>query len=149
MTVARKRRNNAPVRPPRPATTVPDLVFAMGMALLVMAVVFFVASFVDDTLSNGDAGTVLARVFAGTLFFSAVCAFLLGLLLLRGDRNRLDHYVTPLALGAAVGGLESWLFLRASSPALLLAPLVLLVFALRPVRRALSSVFRPARQGRT
>lgn len=148
MTVARKRRNNAPVRPPRAATTVPDVVFAIGMALLVMAVVFFVASFVDDSLSNGDAGTVLARVFAGTLAFSSLCAFVLGLLLLRGDRNRLDHYVTPLVLGTAIGGLESWLFLKAAPPAVLLAPLVLLVFALRPIRRGLSRLFRPGQQRR-
>ncbi len=148
MTGTRKRRNNAPIRPPRPATTVPDIVFAVGMALLVMAVVFFAASFVDETFSNGDAGTVLARLFAGTLGFSALCAFLLGLLLLRSDRNRIDHYITPLLLGVAIGGIESWMFLGAQPPAFMLAPLLLLVFALRPIRRWLSDTVRPGHRGR-
>lgn len=148
MTGTRKRRNNAPVRPPRGATTVPDVAFAIGMALFVMAVTFFAASFLDETLSNGDAGTVLARLFAATLGFSALCAFLLGLLLLRSDRNRLDHYVTPLLLGVTIGALESWMFLKAQPPAFMLAPAALLIFALRPVRIWLSGAFGTRHKGR-
>ena len=72
MTEPRRRRNNAPVRPRRPATTVPDVLFAVGMALLTMSVVFFLATFLDDSLSAGDVGTTLARAFAGTLAVSAI-----------------------------------------------------------------------------
>lgn len=148
MTGAPRRRNNAPLRPRRPATTVPDVLFAIGMALLTMAVIFFLASFFDDSLSTGDVGTALARAFAATLAISAVFAFLLGLLLLRDDRDKLDRYRTPLLLGVVIGGLEAWLFLKAQPPLFLLAPLFLLIFALRPVRRSLGNALRPARAGR-
>ena len=148
MTEPRRRRNNAPLRPRRPATTVPDVLFALGMALLTMAVVFFLASFFDDSLSAGDVGTTLARAFAGALAVSALFSFLLALLLLRSDRDKLDRYRTPLLLGVVIGGLESWLFLQAQPPLFLLAPILLLVFALRPIRRALAGAFRPSRADR-
>jgi hypothetical protein len=140
MTARTKRRNNAPLRPRRPATTVPDFLFAVGTGLLTMAVVFFAASFVHDDLSAGDAGTTLARIFAATLLLSALFLFILGLLLLRADRNRLDHYLLPIGLGVVIGLLESWFFLEPRGAFLLLVPLVLLVFVLRPVRRGLSSL---------
>lgn len=148
MTEAGRRRNNAPLRPRKPATTVPDVLFAGGMALLVMAVVFLVASFVDSDLSRGDAGTVLARAFAGTLAISALFAFLLGLLLLRDDRKQLDHFRTPLLLGAGIGAMEAWIFLAAGPPIFMLGPLLLFVFALRPVRRSLAGALRPGRTSR-
>ena len=137
----KRRRNNAPVRPRRPATTVPDVLFAIAMGLLVMSTAFFVASFLDDNLSNGDAGTQLARIFAGTLLMSSIFTFLLGLLLLRGERNQLDHFIVPLVVGAVVGALEALLFLNPRGPLLLLLPLVLFVFAFRPVRRGLGGIF--------
>lgn len=141
MTARTRRRNNAPVRPRQSAsTTAPDLLFAIGMALLTMAVVFFIASFVHDDLSAGDAGTVLARVFAATLLLSALFLFILGILLLRSDRNRVDHYTFPLAVGAVVGGLESWLFLEPRGALTLVLPLLLLVLVFRPVRRALGNL---------
>ncbi len=145
MTARGKRRNNAPVRPRRPATTVPDFLFAAGTALLTMAVAFFIASFVHEDLSAGDAGTALARIFAGTLTLSAIFLFLLGLLLLRADRNQLDHYIVPLIVGVVIGLLESWMFLDPKSPLLLLLPLLLLVFVLRPVRKALANLFGQGR----
>ena len=104
------------------------------MGLFVMSVAFFIASFTDDNLSNGDAGTQLARIFAGTLLMSAMFIFILGILLLRDERNRLDHFIVPLAVGALVGGLEAAMFLNPKSALLLLAPLLLLILALRPVR---------------
>jgi hypothetical protein len=141
----RERRRNAPLRPRRPATGVPDLLFAFGMCLLVMAFVFFAASFTNEDLSAGDAGTDLARIFSGTLFISALCAFAMGTLLLRDDRDQLDHYVTPLIVGAAIGGLEATAFLNPSGPLGLLAPFLLFIFVFRPVRRAVSRLAgRPA-----
>jgi hypothetical protein len=119
--------------------------FALGSATLTMAVVFFVASFVHEDLSNGDAGTQLARIFAATLTLSSVFLFLLGMLLLRADRNRLELYLLPLAVGLVIGLLESWMFLEPQSPLLLLAPLFLLFLLLRPIRRALASMFRGKR----
>ena len=148
MTVSGPRRNNAPLRPRKPATSVPDVLFAVGTALLAMAVAFFVASFFDDSLSNGDAGTVLARAFAATLGISALFIFLLGLLLLRDDRKQLDHYRTPLLLGVVIGAIEAWLFLKAVPALFLLGPVLLLIFAFRPIRRAVASMFRPQRTAR-
>ncbi len=133
------------MRPRRPATTVPDVLFALGMALLTMSVIFFLASFFDDSLSSGDVGTTLARAFAATLAISAVFAFLLGLLLLRDERDQFERYRTPLLLGVLIGGLEAWLFLQAQPPLFLVAPILLLVFALRPVRRSLAGAVRPNR----
>lgn len=138
--VQKRRRNNAPVRPRRPATTVPDLLFAIAMGLFVMSGVFFIASFTDDNLSNGDAGTQLARIFSGTLFLSSIFIFLLGILLLRDERTRLDHFTVPLVIGAIVGVLEAAMFLNPQSALLLVGPLLLLVFALRPVRAWLAGL---------
>lgn len=146
MTEPRRRRNNAPVHPRRQATTVPDVLFAIGMALLTMAVIFFLATLFDESLSRGDVGTTLARAFAGTLAVSAIFAFLLGILLLRGDRNQVDRYRTPLLLGAIIGALDAWLFLDARPMVILALPWALLFFALRPVRRAISAVLRPGRR---
>ena len=136
----RKKRRNAPLRPPRPASPVPDFLFAIGMAMLTMAVVFFIASFVHEDLSAGDAGTTLARVFAATLTLSALFLFLLGILLLRGDRQQLDHYVVPLVIGLVMGLLESWFFLEPRGAVFLLVPLLLLVLVARPVRKGLGSL---------
>lgn len=105
-----------------------------------MSVAFFVASFTDDNLSNGDAGTQLARIFSVTLLMSAIFIFILGMLLLRDERNRLDHFTVPLAVGALVGGLEAAMFLNPNGALLLLAPLLLLVLALRPVRARIAGL---------
>jgi len=139
-----RRRNNAPVRPRRPATSVPDFLFALAMAAWVMAAVFVIATFTSNQFSAGDAGTDLARLFAGALALAGLCGFLIGILLLRNERKQADHYVAPLALGAVIGALEAFLFLLPAE-AFLFAPFALLIFVLRPVRRALSRIVRPGR----
>lgn len=138
MTARKPRRHNAPLRPRRPATGVPDLLYAIGMAMLTMGAVFFIASFTNDDLSNGDVGTDLARIFAACLGLSAILTFLMGFLLLRDDRGRADHYRVPLVAGGVIGGMESAMFLNPRSAVLLLAPFLLLFFVLRPVRRGLA-----------
>jgi len=138
------RRNNAPVRPPRPATGVPDLLFAMAATGWTMGAVFTAASFVDSDITAGEAGVALARLFSGALAVCALFAFLLGLVLLRDDRGRGDHYVTPMTVGALMGTAEAALFLWPADR-LLFAPLVLTVFAFRPVRRLVARRLRPAR----
>ena len=141
VTAPARRRNNAPVRPPRPATGVPDFLFACAAALGTMAVIFFVASLVHDDLSRGDAGTDITRIFAGTLLLSGLLLGLLGMLLLRDRAKRMDHVTVPVAIGVLAGALESWLFLDPRGAVLLLLPLLLLVFALRPVRKGLGRLF--------
>ena len=131
------RRNNAPIRPPKPATSVPDVVFTLAAAGITMAAIFFIASFSNGTITEGEAGKVLARMFAGALAITSACGCALGLLLLRGERRAPDHYVLPGVLGLVIGVAESVLFLI-PAPAFLWVPFVFLVFAFRPVRRRIS-----------
>lgn len=132
-----ERRNNAPVFPRKPATTVPDVLFAVMAAAWTMAIVFFVSSFFDENVTAGEAGRILARIFAGALFASGVFLGLLGLGLLRGEIRQSDHYLFPMLLGAFIGALDAALFLWPADQ-FLIAPFALLVFAFRPVRRWLS-----------
>ncbi len=142
------RRNNAPIRPPRPATTIPDVLFAFAFTCFTMAVIFFIASFLSAEVVSGSAGRVLARFFAGTLVVSGSLMFALGYGLLREERRAVNHYSFPIGLGVVVGSLESFVFLQTLEQ-LLFAPLLLLVFAIRPLRRRVTRLFggahRPAR----
>lgn len=137
-----RRRNNAPVRPPRPSSSVPDLLFALAACGWAMAAVVAAATFVSDDLSGGSAGTQLARLFAGTLALSGTFAGLVAMLLL-GPRKRADHVVVPAVIGAALGCLEALLFLDAAPLLLLAAPCAVLVFTWRPLRRLISGTVTP------
>lgn len=134
------RRDNAPIRKRRPATTVPDFLFSLAAAAWTMAVVFVVASFVDDDVTAGEPGTLLARMFAAALTLSGVFGFLLGLILLRDELRQRDHYITPMLLGIAMGALVAILFLLPSNT-FVLAPFVLLVFVFRPLRKRIARLF--------
>lgn len=138
------RRNNAPVRPRKPATGVPDILFAVAATTWAMAAVFTVASVVDRDITSGAAGVALARMFAGALAVCGLFAFLLGLVLLRGDRGEADHYMTPMLLGLVMGGAEAALFLWHAG-VLLLTPFILIVFVFRPVRRMVARTVSPGR----
>ncbi len=137
------RRDNAPVRKRKPPSTVPDVLFALGAVAWTMAFIFFVASLFDPEVTAGDAGQVLARIFAGALFVSGLFIILLGAALLGENRGSLDQYVIPVCLGMTVGALESYLFLLPAGE-WLWAPPLLLIFALRPVRRLFGRWVRPA-----
>jgi hypothetical protein len=138
------RRNNAPIRPRRPATSVPDVLFALAAAGWAMAVLFFLASYINEDVTVGEAGRVLARMFAGALAIASAFTFMLGLVLLRDERGQADHYVIPMIIGTLVGALASLLFLTLHFE-LLFLPFLLVIFVLRPVRRR---VF-PRRTART
>lgn len=138
------RRNNAPVRPRRPATSVPDVLFALATVGWTMAIVFVVASFTDDNITVGEAGKVLARLFAGALAVASGFTFLLGLVLLRNDRNQADHLLAPMAIGVLTGLLASMLFLTLQFR-LLFLPFLLLFLVVRPIRRRVFGGRRSAR----
>lgn len=140
---AARRRDNAPIRPRRPATGVPDMVFALATVAWTMALVFLVTSFLPNDVTEGDAGRWLARIFAAALFISGLFLFSLGVGLLRDDRWQADHYVVPMGIGAIIGVLEAVLFLWPAGN-LLPFPFILLIFALRPVRRMVSRRLQPA-----
>jgi hypothetical protein len=111
-----------------------------------MALIFFVASFLSDDVVTGSAGKILARFFAGTLLLSGLFMFALGYGLLRDDRSSADHYTFPIILGVAVGVFESIFFLKTVEQ-LLVLPLLFLLLAIRPLRRAISGLlFRGSRR---
>jgi CHASE2 domain-containing sensor protein len=139
------RRNNAPIRPRKPATSIPDLLFALAASGWTMAAVFVAASFVNNDVTAGDAGRILARMFAAALAVAAAFTCLLAVLLLRDDRNRADHIIFPMVVGVAIGLLFALLFLGLHFYALF-APFLLLVLVFRPVRRRLFGRNAPARR---
>lgn len=128
------KRESAPARRRRPATGIPDLLFAFAAIGWAMAAVFVLSSYLDSNVTVGEAGKVLARMFAAMLAVTGLFAFLLALVLLRDERRRLDHYVVPIVVGCLIGALEASLFLWPADK-LLFLPFLLLVFVLRPVRR--------------
>ena len=135
-----RRRVNAPIRPRRPATTVPDLLFALAAAAATMAVALALASFAGDVVTEGSAGRILARFFAAALALTGAMLFLLGLVLLRDDRADRSHYRFPMLLGGVVGVAEAALVIWPEGT-LLFVPMFFLIFALRPVRRAIGGLF--------
>jgi hypothetical protein len=112
-----------------------------------MAVVFFIASFLNDDVVSGSAGKVLARFFAATLLIAGLFMFALGYGLLRDERGGLDHYAFPIGLGIVVGAVESFFFLETMEK-LLIVPLLFLLLAGRPVRRLFSRWFTGGSQRR-
>lgn len=141
------RRNNAPVRPPQrnEAGSIPDLLFCLASGAFVLAVILFAAALRNEQFTAGDVGKELAEFFALALIGAAIFLFLVGILLLRDSRDRASHYFTPILLGAIGGAIEAVLVIQPAG-FWIAAPLVVLVFALRPVRRWLARLTRQQRQ---
>lgn len=127
----------------RPVTVVPDILLAFAATGWTMAVVFVATTFLGDEVLTGDAGRFFARLFAGALAVSALLLFLLAFSLLRDERGRAVHYVVPMGVGVAIGLLEAALFLGAAG-LLMLAPFLLLLLVIAPVRRLFFRTSRPA-----
>ncbi len=130
----RRRRANAVVNVRRPSSTVPDVLTAFAAVGWTMAVFFLLASYFDSTLTDQDAGPVLARIFAAALATCATFIFVIALALLRDGRGDLSHYITPLIVGCLVGAAVTSLFLKAAG-FWIFTPLIFLVFSARPLRR--------------
>jgi hypothetical protein len=137
------RRNNAPVRPPRnrEGGTIPDLLFCLASGAFVLAAILLAATFTNDNVTAGHVGKELAQFFALALIGTSIFLFLVGLLLLRDGRGRFDHYSTPILLGTIGGAIEAVLVIQPAGW-WIAAPLIVLVFALRPVRRLLARLVR-------
>jgi MFS family permease len=115
----------------------PDVLFCLASGSLMLAAILLVSSFTNDELTAGNAGTELAQLFSGALIGAGVFVFLVGLLLLHDGRGRADHYVTPILLGVIAGAVEAVLVLQPAG-FWIAAPLLVLILALRPVRRWLA-----------
>ena len=133
MTGTRTHRHNAPASPGREPTVVSGVLLTLGSAAWVMGGAFFVASFGDNNVTADDAGRQLAQLFAATLLLAGTFTFMLGVGLLHGERGKANRYIVPLAVGAAVGTLETVLFFAAAG-VLLLAPYALIVLVFHPLR---------------
>jgi len=132
------RRNNAPITGGRRRRSrfVPELLITFAVIGWVMAIIIGGASFADDSITSGEAGQMLARVFASALGIAALFIFLLAVAVLGQDRGRQEHYVLPVTLGVLIGVPEALLFL-APAGRFLPIPFVLLLPLVRPVRRLL------------
>jgi hypothetical protein len=137
--MAPARRRNEPA--PAPPTIVADIVLTAAFACWAMAVIVAVTGFTGDAF--GEAGRRIALMFAGSLVIAGGFLWLLGATLLRDARWSLESYAMPFAVGAIIGAVELVLLFNLWA-FWLWAPPLLVIFALRPVRRAL---FRPFYRG--
>lgn len=140
---AAPRRNNAPVRPYRAprGSGLGDLFIAGGVTALSMALVLVAGSFMDNVVA-GEAGTTLAQIFGGLLGLGGILLVLAGVAALGEERGQADHYAVPIMAGMAAGTFTTLFILSASPGTVMLLPLLLLIFALRPVRAGISSLLR-------
>lgn len=115
--------------------------FAVAVGAWTMAAILLAASFTGEDLIPGEAGRALARIFAALLFGTGVFTFLAGYGMLGDERGRSDHYVVPVIVGMSAGALEGMLLLSDAGN-WLIAPFVLLLLALRPVRRFAAGAIR-------
>lgn len=120
-----------------------DVLVAIAIAAWTMAAVVFAASFTSGELIPGEAGRALARILAALLLAMGVFTFLAGYSMFGDERGRSDHYVVPAIVGMSAGALEGMLLLS-DAMNWLFVPFLLLLLALRPVRRVAGSAFRPA-----
>lgn len=143
------RRNNAPVRPPkiRDGGTLPDVLFCLASGALVLAAILLITTFTNKHLAAGHVGTELARLFAAALIGAGIFLFLVGMLLLQGTRAKASHFSTPILLGVIGGAVEA-VFVIEPAGVWIAAPLVVLILALRPVRRLLGRMTRQSRRAR-
>ncbi len=132
------------IRRRRP-TFVPDLLFGLATILWTMAAVFIAVSFLASDVVSGEAGANLARAFSVMLAISGLLLAIIGILLLRDERTRADHFTVPVVVGFVAGALASALFL-AERADLVWAPFTLLAFTLRPVRSLAARPFRRSPQ---
>lgn len=117
----------------------PDVLFCLASGVLVIAAILMATTLTNEDAMAGHVGRDLAQLFSAALAGAGIFLFLVGLLLLRDGRGRLDHYSTPILLGVIGGAIESVLVLRPAGW-WIAAPLFVLVLALRPVRRLLARI---------
>ena len=106
---------------------------AFALGLLILA-----ASFTGENVLGGGAGRFWARVFAGAGLLTGLFLALLALGLSGEGTDAPRRHAVPAAAGAAAGLLTGALLLDGAAREAALAPLLLLLFALPPVRDGLS-----------
>lgn len=115
---------------------------AFALGLLILA-----ASFAGENVLGGGAGRFWARAFAGAGLLTGLFLALLALGLPGAGARAPRRHLPAIAAGAAAGALTGALLLDGASREAALAPLLLLLPALPPVRRGLARLVR-RREGR-
>lgn len=115
---------------------------AVAVTAWTTALIVVAASFVGENILGGDAGRFWARAFAAALGLTGLFLTLLALGLTGENIRDRTHYVVPMIVGLGAGVFEGMLLLNGTIDLTILAPLLLLIFALRPVRRGISRIAR-------
>ncbi len=127
-----------------------DLLIAFAATALTMGLLILIATFAGENVVGGNAGRLWALTFAGALGLTGLFLTLLGLVLL-GERAREPRrYLVPVASGVATGVVVGALMVDGASREAVLAPLLLLLLALPPVRHGIARLRRhqAGRRGR-
>ncbi len=106
---------------------------AFALGLLILA-----ASFAGENVFGGGAGRFWARAFAGAGLLTGLFLALLALGLPGAGARAPRRHLAAIAAGAAAGALTGALLLDGAGREAALAPLLLLLPALPPVRRGLA-----------
>ena len=140
--VRRARPTPAPEGAPWASVLLAAAATAFALGLLILA-----ASFAGENVLGGGAGRFWARAFAGAGLLTGLFLALLALGLPGAGANAPRRHLPAIAAGAAAGALTGALLLDGASREAALAPLLLLLLALPPVRRGLARLVR-RREGR-
>ena len=128
-------RRHAPAREGASWAGVP---LAAAAAAFALGLLILAASFAGESVLGGGAGRFWARAFAGAGLLTGLFLALLALGLSGEGTGAPRRHVLPAAAGTAAGLLTGALLLDGAGREAALAPLLLLLLALPPVRGGLS-----------
>jgi hypothetical protein len=118
-----------------------------------MAVTVGLYAALGDEIPLGGPGRQLLLSFSAALVFAGLLLAGLGITLLHDARHRGESYLVPFAGGLVMGGLEAVFLVELVGGLVWLLPFLLVIPALRPVRRRLFAPFygggRKAARGRS
>ncbi len=132
------RRRRAPLRPAREGGAWADLLLALAAAALAAGALILAATFTGENILGGAAGLFWARVFGVALALTGLFLILLALALHGARAPRPGRYAVPVAAGVGAGVLMGALLLDGASREATVAPLLLILLALPPVRHGLA-----------
>lgn len=129
---------------PTPAGDAPwsGLLLAAAATAFALGLLILAASFAGENVLGGGAGRFWARAFAGAGLLTGLFLALLALGLPGAGARTPRRHVPAIMAGAAAGALTGALLLDGASREAALAPLLLLLLALPPVRRGIGRIGR-------
>ena len=129
-------------RPTTPAGDAPwcGLLLAVAATAFALGLLILAASFAGENVLGGGAGRFWARAFAGAGLLTGLFLALLALGLPGAGTRAPRRHLPAIATGAVAGALTGALLLDGAGREAALAPLLLLLLALPPVRRGLMRI---------